>query len=97
LREGSTKFLAGVLLGALGGFAAGSFVTTPAARSAGHSLLGGLGISARHLGSALSRAADGLATTFESGYTRLRGREAYLEREIEELREQIENLEGRRG
>ena len=41
------------------------------------------------------RAADGLGSALERGYTRVRGRERYLEHEIEELREQITRLEQR--
>jgi hypothetical protein len=91
------KFVAGAVVGAAGGFVVGSLAATPAARSAGHSMLGGLGISARYLGRSLIHAADGLGSALESGYTRLRGREAYLEREIEELRRQIRSLEQREG
>jgi hypothetical protein len=36
-----------------------------------------------------------LGDALESGYTRVRGRERYLEHEIEELREQILRLEQR--
>jgi hypothetical protein len=95
LREGSTKFVVGLLVGAAGGFAAGSFVATPAARSAGQSALGGLDGSARFVGKTAVRAFDGLGTVLEAAYTRIRGREAYLEHEIEELREQITRLEQR--
>ena len=91
------KFVAGAVIGAAGGFVAGSLAATPAARSAGHSMLGGLDISARYLGRTLVRSADGLESVLEAGYTRLRGREAYLEREIEELRRQIRSLEQREG
>jgi hypothetical protein len=95
LRDGTTKFLAGVLVGAVGGFGVGSFVATPTARSAGQTALGGLSVSARFLGKTAARAVDGLGTALESGYTRVRGREKYLEHEIEELREQITRLEQR--
>ena len=95
LREGSTKFLLGAVVGAVGGFAAGSFVATPTARSAGQSALGGIGISARFVGRTTLQAIDALGDALESGYTRVRGREAYLEHEIEELREQITRLEQR--
>jgi len=37
--------------------------------------------------------ADRFGTALESGYTRVRGRERYLEHEIEELRDQITRLE----
>ncbi len=95
--EGSTKFLFGAVLGATTGFAAGFFAATPTARSAGKSTLGGLGEAARLVGRNAVRAADGLALALESGYTRVRGREKYLEQEIEELREQIARLEQRIG
>lgn len=93
--EGTTRFLAGAALGAAGGFAVGAFVATPTARSASQSALGGLEVSARFLGRTVLRAIDGLGNALESGYTRVRGREAYLEHEIEELREQITRLEQR--
>jgi hypothetical protein len=41
------------------------------------------------------QAIDVLGSTLESGYTRVRGREKYLEHEIEELRGQITRLEQR--
>lgn len=93
--EGTTRFLAGAAVGVVGGFAVGAFVATPTARSAGQSALGGLDVSARFLGRTVIRAIDGLGNALESGYTRVRGREAYLEHEIEELREQITRLEQR--
>lgn len=93
--EGSTKFLVGTVLGATTGFAAGFFAATPTARSAGKSTVGGLGEAARFVGSTAIRAIDGLGLVLESGYTRVRGREKYLEHEIEELREQITRLEQR--
>jgi hypothetical protein len=43
----------------------------------------------------LVRAVDRLGSVLESGYTRVRGREKYLEHEIEELRDQITRLERR--
>jgi hypothetical protein len=95
LRQGSTKFLLGAVVGAVGGFAVGSFVATPTARSAGQSALGGVGLSARFVGRTTLQAIDTLGDALESGYTRVRGREAYLEHEIEELREQITRLEQR--
>ncbi len=95
MREGSTKFLLGAVVGAVGGFAVGSFVATPTARSAGQSALGGIGVSARFVGRATLQTIDVLGDALESGYTRVRGREAYLEHEIEELREQITRLEQR--
>lgn len=95
LGEGSTKFLFGAALGATTGFAAGFFVATPTARSAGKSTVGGLGGAARFVGRTVVHTAAGLGHVLESGYTRLRGREKYLEYEIEELREQITRLEQR--
>jgi hypothetical protein len=95
LGEGASKFLIGAAVGAVGGFAVGAFAATPTARSAGQSAIGGLDLSARLLGKAVVHAVDGLGSVLESGYTRVRGREAYLEHEIEELREQITRLEQR--
>lgn len=95
MREGSARFVAGVLVGAAGGFAVGSFAATPTARSAGQSALGVLGVSARYVGRTAVRGVHHLGTAIESGYTRVRGREKYLEHEIEELREQITRLEQR--
>ncbi len=93
--EGTTKFLIGAAVGAVSGFAAGTFAATPTARSAGQSALGSLDVSVRFLGKAVVHAVDGLGNILESGYTRVRGREKYLEHEIEELREQITRLEQR--
>ncbi len=93
--EGTTKFLIGAAVGAAGGFAVGAFAATPTARSAGQSALGGLDVSMRFLGKVVVHAVDNLGDILESGYTRVRGRERYLEREIEELREQITRLEQR--
>ncbi len=93
--EGSTRFLFGAVLGATTGFAAGFFAATPMARSAGKSTIGGLGGAVRFVGRTAIRTADSLGLAFESGYTRVRGREKYLEAEIEELREQITRLEQR--
>ena len=62
---------------------------------AGKSTLGGLGGAARFVGRTAVRAVDGLGLVLESGYTRVRGREKYLEHEIEQLREQITRLEQR--
>ena len=93
--ERTTKFLIGAAVGAAGGFAVGAFAATPTARSAGQSAVGGLDVSMRFLGKAVVRAVDGLGDVLESGYTRVRGRETYLEHEIEELREQITRLEQR--
>jgi hypothetical protein len=85
----------GAALGAVGGFAVGTFAATPTARSAGQSALGGLDVSIRFLGRTAVHAIDALGDVLESGYTRVRGRERYLEHEIEELREQITRLEQR--
>ena len=93
--EGTTRFLIGAAVGAVGGFAVGTFATTPTARSAGQSALGGLDVSIRFLGRTAVHAIDALGDVLESGYTRVRGRERYLEHEIEELREQITRLEQR--
>lgn len=93
--EGSTRFLAGAAVGATTGFAIGFFAATPTARFAGKSTLGGLGDAARFVGQTAIRAVDGLGLVLESGYTWVRGREKYLEQEIEELREQIARLEQR--
>jgi hypothetical protein len=95
LGEGTTKFLIGAAVGAVGGFAVGTFAATPTARSAGQSALGGLDVSIRFLGRTAVHAMDALGNVLESGYTRVRGRERYLEHEIEELREQITRLEQR--
>jgi hypothetical protein len=95
LGKGTTKFLIGTAVGAVGGFAAGTFAATPTARSAGQSALGGLDVSIRFLGKTAVHAIDALGDVLESGYTRVRGRERYLEHEIEELREQITRLEQR--
>ena len=93
--EGRTKFLIGAAVGVVGGFAVGTFAATPTARSAGQSALGGLDVSIRFLGRTAVHAIDALGDVLESGYTRVRGRERYLEHEIEELREQITRLEQR--
>ena len=93
MAEGTTRFFLGAAVGAVGGFAVGAFAATPTARSAGHSAVGGLGTSLRFLGRGAARAADRLGNALEAGYTRVRGRERYLEHEIEELREQITRLE----
>ncbi|HZY65755.1 MAG: hypothetical protein M3N10_09880 [Actinomycetota bacterium] len=93
--EGSTKFLIGAMVGATGGFAVGSIVATPTAKSFGKSVLGGIAASATLMGRTSVKAIDRLGTVLESSYTRVRGREAYLEHEIKELREQITRLEQR--
>ena len=93
--EGSTKFLFGAVLGATTGFAVGFFAATPAARSAGKSTVGVLGEAAHFVGRTAIRTVDFLGLAIESGYTRVLGREKYLEHEIEELRDQITRLEQR--
>ena len=93
--ESWTKFVLGTVLGATTGFAAGFFAATPTARSAGKTTLGSLGGGARFVGRTAMRTIDGLGRVLETGYTRIRGREKYLEHEIEELREQITRLEQR--
>lgn len=95
MREGSTSFVIGIAFGAAGGFAVGTVAATPAARSASQSALGSVGVSAQFVGRTVISAAHGLGRTLESGYTRIRGREAYLEHEIQELRDQITRLERR--
>lgn len=95
LGQGTTKFMLGATVGAVGGFAVGAFVTTSTARSARESALGSLDVSARFLGRVVVSAVDGLGSALESGYTRVRGREKYLEHEIDELREQIARLQQR--
>jgi hypothetical protein len=93
LGEGASKFVLGATVGAVGGFAVGAFATTPTARSARESAFGGLDLSARFLGRTVVQAVDGLGSIVESGYTRIRGREKYLEHEIDDLREQIARLQ----
>jgi len=95
LAQGSTKFVIGAAVGAAGGFALGAFFSTPTARSAGESVVIGISVSARFIGRTAVRTAHGLGSALEAGYTRVGGREAYLEHEIEELREQITRLEQR--
>ena len=95
LQDGTAKFLIGSIVGAVGGFAAGSFVATPTARSASESAFGGIVFSARFVGRTAVRATRGLGVALESGYTRVRGREKYLEHEIKQLRDQITRLEQR--
>lgn len=95
LVEGSTKYLIGAVVGAAGGFAAGSFIATPTAKSFGKSTLAGIAVSAGFIGRVSVRAVDKVGTALEVGYTRIRGREKYLEHEITELREQITRLEQR--
>ena len=91
--ESSTKFVLGAAFGATTGFAAGFFAATPTARSAGKSTLGSIGGGARFVGQTAMRTVGGLGRVLELGYTRMRGREKYLEHEIEALREQITRLE----
>ena len=91
--EGTTRFFLGTAVGAACGFAAGALASTPTVRSAGQSAVGGIGTSFRFLGRGVARAFNGLGTALESGYTRVRGREKYLEHEIQQLREQITRLE----
>lgn len=93
--EGLTKFLIGTVVGAAGGFAVGSFVATPTAKSFAKSTLAGIAVSASFVGRTSVRAIDRIGSALEVGYTRVRGREEYLENEIEELREQITRLEQR--
>lgn len=95
--KSSVKILMGMGFGAsfAGGLATGIFFSTPAARWIGKSTLTGAGGSARYLGRETVRAARSAARAAESGYTRVRGREAYLERQIEALRSQISHLEER--
>lgn len=93
--QGSTRFILGAAVGATTGFAAGFFVATPTARTVGKSTLGSVGDAARFVGKTAVQAVDGLGLVLEAGYTRLRGREKYLEHEIQELREQITRLEQR--
>lgn len=93
--EGSTKFILGAAAGAVGGFVVGSVVSNPTSRSASSAALKGAGIAMRFLGRTVTRTTDGLGSVLESGYTRLRGREAYVENEIKQLREQISRLEQR--
>jgi hypothetical protein len=95
LGQGPNKFVLGATVGAAGGFAVGAFATTTTARSARRSVLGGLDVSARFLGRTVVSTVDGLGSIVESGYTRIRGREKYLEHEIDELREQIARLQQR--
>jgi hypothetical protein len=56
---------------------------------------GALGGATRFLGRSTVKVADGIGLVLEAGYGRLRGQERYLEREIEELRQQITRLEQR--
>lgn len=95
--KSSVRFLVGAALGAsfTGGFATGVFFATPAARSAGQSAVVGVGVTARYLGHGAGRTARIMSRAAESGYTRVRGREAYLERQIHALRDQISRLEER--
>ena len=78
---------------AVGSVAVGAFASTRAARSAGQIAVGGVGSSFRFLGRNTVRAVRRIGPLLESGYTRVRGREKYLEHEIQQLREQITRLE----
>ena len=91
--EGTSKFVLGATFGALGGFAIGALATTPTARSARQTAFGGIDLSTRFLGRTVVQAVDGLGSIAESAYTRIRGREKYLEHEIDDLREQIARLQ----
>lgn len=93
----SVKILVGFGFGAsfVGGLATGVFFCTPTARSVGRSAVTGAGTSARYVGRGTAQVARGMSRAAESGYTRVRGREAYLERQIDSLRDQITNLEER--
>lgn len=93
--EGYTKFILGAAAGAVGGFVIGSVISNPNSRSASNTALKGVGISMRFLGGTFASAANVLGSFLESGYTRVRGREAYVENEIEQLREKISSLEQR--
>jgi hypothetical protein len=93
--QGTTKFVVGATVGAVGGFAVGAYASTTTAQSARQSVLSGLDVSARFLGRTVIQAVDSLGSVLESGYTRIRGREKYLEHEIDELREQIARLQQR--
>ena len=93
--EDSTRFLFGAVLGATTGFAAGFFAATPTVRSAGKSTVGVLGEAAHFVGRTAIRTVDFLSLAIEAGYTRVLGREKYLEHEIEELKDQITRLEQR--
>lgn len=95
MRDGYTRFLAGILIGATGGFAIGTLAATPTARSAGETAIGSLGGSARFVGKNAIRVVDLAGSALKTGYTTVRGREKYLEHEIEELRDQITRLEQR--
>lgn len=93
--KGSTKLVLGTAAGAVGGFVVGSVISNPNSRSASSTALKGVGISMRFLGGSFVSAANVLGSFLESGYTRVRGREAYVENEIEQLREKISSLEQR--
>ncbi|MGI8649069.1 MAG: hypothetical protein ACR2KW_01635 [Rubrobacter sp.] len=95
MSEGSTKFILGAVVGAVSGFVAGSVAVSPATRTVGHSVADGLKGSSKIVRSVASGTFRSLGSTIESGYTKVRGREAYLEHEIRELREKISDLESR--
>ena len=92
--QGTNKFVLGATVGAVGGFAIGAFATTPTARSARESAFGSLDGSARFLGRTVVRAVDGLGSIVEAGYTRIRGREKYLEHQIDDLTDYKRATEG---
>jgi hypothetical protein len=57
--------------------------------------VGVLGEAAHFVGGTAIRTVDFLSLAIEAGYTRVLGREKYLEHEIEELKDQITRLEQR--
>ena len=71
--EGTTKFFIGAAVGAVGGFAVGTFAATPTARSASQSALGGLDTSIRYLGRTVIQAIDALGSTLQGAATRVSG------------------------
>lgn len=95
MSEGSTKFLIGAAIGAVGGFALGSAAASPTAKSAGQSAVRRIGDSARLVGRSTAQGFKEFGSTLETGYTKIRGREAYLEHEIDQLRDKILDLEER--
>lgn len=95
MSEGSTKLIVGVVIGSVGGFVVGSVAASPATRTVGHSVAEGFRGSVRIARDVTGGTMRSLGLTLESGYTKVRGREAYLEHEIEDLREKISDLESR--
>lgn len=79
----------------MGGFVVGSVAVSPATRTVGHSVADGLKGSARITRDVASGTIRSFGSTLESVYTKVRGREAYLEHEISDLREKISDLERR--